>query len=131
MSFRLTVDAITAPATPTEETRLKKKVEVTGQALIQLLDPRESYRILDHGWQLIRMADSRYAAVLVGRRLIGGVVNGKGALCNLVLMPTKTAGQVRNVLKLKPPAQSICNRATVVKVLPTTYTHRDSLAKGL
>ena len=125
------MDAITAPATPTRGTRLKKKVEVTGQALIQLLDPRESYRILDHGGQLIRMADSRYAAVLVSRRLIGGVVNGKGVLLNLALMPTKTASQVRNVLKLKPPAQSICNRATVVKVLPTTYTHRDSLAKGL
>jgi hypothetical protein len=125
------VDAITAPAPPPEGTRLQKKIEVCGQALIQLLDPRESYRILDHQAQLIRMADSRYATVLVERRLIVGVVNGKGVMSHLALAKTKTAAQVRNVLKLKPAAKSICNRATVVKVLPTTYTHRSSLAKGL
>lgn len=75
------------------------------------------------------MADSRHATVLLSRKLIDGIASGT-QLLNLVLAPGKTAAQVRNVLKLKPMAQSICNKATVVKVLPTTYTHRDSLKAG-
>ena len=113
-----------------EGIRLKKYDQVSGQALIAALDPRESYRLLDHAGKLLRMADSRQAQVLIMRGLIGGEMNGAGTLVNLRLAPGRTAAQVRAVMRLKPAAVSICNRATVVKVLPTTYTHRDSLRAG-
>ena len=76
------------------------------------------------------MADSRHAQVLVMRRLIVGTINGKGQLLDLRVAPTKTVAQVQNVMKLKPPRLSICNKATVVKDLPSNYTHRSSLMKG-
>jgi len=114
-----------------EESRLQKKIEIAGQSVIALLDPRVAYRLLGHDGKLIRMADSRYAQVLIARRLIVGILNGANELSSLKLAAGKTAAQVRNVMKLKPPATSICNKATVVKVLPNTYTHRSSLAKRL
>ena len=104
---------------------------MSGQALIAILDPRQSYRLLGHDGKLIRMADSRHAQVLIARRLITGMVGGDGTLKDLRVAPTKTVAQVQNVMRLKPPSASICNKQTVVRELPTTYTHRDSLAKGL
>ena len=113
-----------------EGIRLKKYDQVSGQALIAALDPRESYRLLDHSGKLIRMVDSRHAQVLIMRLLIVGELNGADVLSQLRLAAGRTAAQIRNVMRLKPTAMSICNRATVVKVLPTTYTHRDSLRAG-
>ena len=64
------------------------------------------------------MSDSRHAQVLVDRRLVVGVVKG-AELHSLKLAPGKTAAQVVNVMRMKPCAVSICNKQTVVKVLPT------------
>lgn len=114
-----------------EDTRLKKKIDVAGLDLLLLLDPRESYRVLGHDGMLLRMCDSRIAQVLVERRIIRGIASGAGVLNHLVLAPGRTAAQLVHVMRLKPRAVSICNRSTVVKVLPGTHTHRDSLAKGL
>ena len=130
VAVRLPVDALTAHAVAIEDTRLQKKETVCGQAIIAILDPRQTYRLLGHDGKLVRMADSRHAQVLVMRRLIVGTINGNGQLIDLRVAPTKTVAQVQNVMKLKPPRLSICNKATVVKDLPSNYTHRSSLMKG-
>ena len=129
----LPVDALTAPAVHHGAKLSKKATIIEGQVLLAALDPRESYRLLDHQGKLLRMADSRHAQVLITRRLIVGEMNGAGRLDQLRLAPAKTATQVRNVMRLKPPAASICNRSDVLipDGLVSTYCFRSSLAKGL
>ena len=110
---------------------MKKYEQVAGQALLALLDARSVYRLVDRAGKLVREAiDSRVAQCLFSRGLVEGDLSGDGTLGQLRLAPGHTAIEVRNVMRLKPPSVSICNRATVVKVLPTTYTHRHSLRAG-
>jgi hypothetical protein len=118
-------------SSPTEDTRLRTPPrEVAGAELLALIDCAASYHCYDRNSQLIQVLDARRAQVLISRRLLVGRVDRK---LNLTFWTAAgvTASQVKNVMRLKPPATSICNRATVVKVLPTTWTHRASLAVGL
>ena len=124
--------------THTRSTRLSKRsvhtfVDVMAGELIDFIEPKAMYPILGHDRKIATSAEARYCCMLAERRLIVGTVKVIGearALTSIRVAPTVTVSQVKNVLRLKPPRISICAKSEVVKVLPTTYTHRSSLAAG-
>lgn len=91
----------------------------------------QEYKVLGHKRELIATVTLRQAIGLGGRKLVkclayGVDVDGKKRfyLSSLILEDGVKASQVRQVDRLKPPTVRICNKATVFKELPTTYTHR-------
>lgn len=117
--------------TPLEDTRLRTPPrEVVGAEALHYVEPKASYAIAERSLKYITHCDGRRAQVLLDRKLIAGRIDRKDELIGFVLAPNVRPSQVKNVMRLKPPSISICNRATVVKVMPTTYTHRSSLMAG-
>ena len=112
-------------------------MEVEGCFVASLASYKTEYKVLTQKGELVTNVDYQRAVGLGLRRLVrcrymkpkeGS--DEQPTLRSLVLAPGVLASQVRNVIKLKPPSMSICNKATVVKVLPSTYTHRSSLLAG-
>ena len=125
-----------------QDTRLSKAkpdviVEFDGCGVSTLAHEKAEYKVLSIKGELVTTVDFNRAVGLGLRKLVrcratetetDGVK--RYSLRSLVLAPGVLASQVRNVIKLKPPSISICNKATVIKVMPTTYTHRSSLMAG-
>ena len=113
-------------------------MEFDGFAAASLASEKDEYKVLSMKGELVATVDYKRAVGLGLRKLVicratENEVDGvkRYTLRSLVLAPKVLASQIRNVIRLKPPSISICNKATVVKVLPTTYTHRSSLMAGL
>jgi hypothetical protein len=131
LALCLTVDALTAPAVPREDTRLRTPPrEVSGAELLALIDCAGRYPVYGRDNQMIQAIDARRCVQFIDRRLIVGKLNRKAELTGLWTAQGVSASQIKNVMRLKPSRVSICNKATVVKVMPTTYTHRSSLMAG-
>ena len=110
-------------------------VEVSGEFVARLGSAKGEYIVRNLKGDIVVRVDYQRAVSLGLRKLVRCRYNEpskgeKPTLRSLVLAPGVLASQVRNVIKLKPPSISICNKATVVKVMPTTYTHRSSLMAG-
>lgn len=90
----------------------------------------ESFAIFSRDNMLVANCSQRQLCVLSSRRLVIGKLNSKEILIGLWVAPMVTVGQIKAVLRLKPPSSRMSPPATVVRVLPTTWTHRDSLKAG-
>ena len=128
--------------TTSQDIRLSKAkpdviVEFDGCGVATLASEKQEYKVLSIKGELVATVDFKRAVGLGLRKLVTCratevEVDGQKryTLRCLVMAPKVIASQIRNVVKLKPPAMSICNKATVVKIMPTTYTHRSSLMAG-
>lgn len=112
-------------------------MEFDGLGVSTLASEKLDYKVLSIKGELVATVDFKRAVGLGLRRLVtcrATEIDVDGVkrytLRSLVMAPGVIASQIRNVVKLKPPRISICNKATVVKVMPTTYTHRSSLMLG-
>jgi len=117
-----------------EDTRLSTRhrvfVDLTENELVDAIEPKRSYQILGPDRKIAAVAEARYCCMLAHRKLIIGtarVKENRRELTSLRIAPKATIGQIKCVMRLKPPRVQIANAATVVRVLPQTYTHRDSL----
>lgn len=107
---------------------------MTENELVDAIEPKRSYQILGHDRKIAAVADARHCCMLAHRKLIIGTVRVKEKsreLTSLRIAPKATVGQIKGVMRLKPPRVQIANQATVVKIMPTTWAHRDSLRAGL